>query len=398
MTDTTEIKNEANGMDPDNSSNNPKLKTIKESLEQFESTQQNIKEIRKHINSIIDAIAQNRSILARAAQFWSKMPLWQKIGLGLLITVPILALAIAFNLFMLYVAFALTLATYIAGSYILDNHSEHEEKITDRLKDGMVDLADALESVIQSLDVLRDELSSEIGVMHEKNEHLEVKVTDLCTQVERLTEQGLKLKQTAQELVAIRLELEQKTVSLGENIEEQKELLRINEEELEQIHEEMNQNQEELSKTIGELAQVRKELGAEIKRVNTIASGLQKTVKEMSDEAITDEEQRLAFQAKLEEFIKNKEESFTKIADRIFATERELALVKDELNRNNKRNRDLLERQEKQIDRIEKTSAQCTSALPPKSAQMLKMLGLYASDENVYESPIVGEPVQAMTA
>jgi uncharacterized coiled-coil DUF342 family protein len=398
MTDTTEIKNEANGMDPDNSSNNSKLKSIKESLEQFDSTQKNIKEIRRHINSIIDAIAQNRSMFTRASHYWAKMPLWQKIGIGLLVTVPTLALAIVFNMFLFYVACALTLAAYITSSYILDNHNEHDEKITDRLKEGMVSLADALESVIQSLDAISGELSNEIGVMHEHNEDLEVKLAGLCTQVKRITEQGIKLKQTEQELLAIKLGLEEKADSLGEHIEEQKELLQINQEELEQIRQEIGQNHEDLSTVIVELNKVRKELGAEITKVNTVANALQSHIKDMSDTVITDEEQRLAFQAKLEEFIKNKEESFNKIADRIFATERELSFVKDELNRNNKRNRDLLERQEKQIDRIEKTSAQCTSALPPKSAQTLKMLGLYASDEHVYESPLAGEPIQAMTA
>lgn len=393
MTDATEIKIEANGMDPDNSSNNPKLKTIKESLEQFESTQQNIKEIRKHINSIIDSIAQNRSLFTRLSHYWAKMPLWQKIGIGLLVTAPTLALAIAFNILMFYVACALTLAAYIASSYILDNHNEHDEKITDRLKEGMVGLADALENVIKSLDTLSDELANETQVMHEKNELLEEKVAGLCTKVALITEQGLKLKQTEQELLMIKNTLENKAGSLRENIEEQKELLELNREELGQIRQEIDQNHIDLSTAILELDKVREELGTEIKKANTIATLLQTNVKDLSDTVITDEEQRLAFQAKLEDFIKNKEESFKKIADRIFATQQELALVKDELNRNNKRNRELLERQELQINRI----AQCTST-QHKPAQTLKMVGLYASDVNDYESPIEGEHVQAMTA
>lgn len=400
MTDTTEIKNDIKGMEPDNSSDAQNIKSIKASLEEFESTQNNINEIKKHINSIIDAIAQNRSMFTRAAQFWGERPLWQKIGIGLLVTLPTLILGIVFNIVLFYTACVVTLASYVTSSYILDNHNEHDEKITAQLKDGMVDLANALEHVIQSLDTLRSDLSNEIEVLHKENERLASKITQLCAQVNLVSEQGVKLKKTEQELLAIKIELEQKTGSLTKTVEEQKELLQINHDELEQIRQNMDKNHEDLSKTIVELDQVRQELGLEITKVNKISTTLQNHIKEMSEAVIMDDTQRSAFQEKLEVFIKNKEASFQKIAERIFQTERELSLVKDELNRNNRRNQELLERQEQQIALIEHSAAQHASRQESlqKSAKTLKRISFYAHDENAHTALIGDVHTPTITA
>lgn len=383
MTDTPTMKEEIDGKVPDLINDDPKpviedqaidIQQVKSPIKQIETTQKSISDIHKLISSIIDSIAQNQSMLARAALQWGRLPLWQKIGLGTVLIVPTLILGIVFQMYVLLAISALTLITFTACNYILDNHYDHEERVTDQLKEAMIGMANSLEQVIESMKTAREELATEIDKFHQKNEQLTNKIIELKGQVDELTHQLEQLSITEKELRAIQVKLEQTHTSLKDNIEEQTELLAQNKAEIEQTQQAMEKNQLELSEKTKELDEVRIQLGEEIESAQKVSESLQVAIESLAKNLIKDDKERESFQSKLTTFLTDKERSFDAIAKRICDATRELSLVKDELSRANLRYKNLLERQEKQIHKLEQSSPTVKPALDKTDESPLRQV------------------------
>ena len=57
----------------------------KENLKLIELTHLNINKIKEDLDNILDSMNQNPSYITRVAEFWGKLPLWQKIISGLIV-------------------------------------------------------------------------------------------------------------------------------------------------------------------------------------------------------------------------------------------------------------------------------------------------------------------------
>ena len=350
---------------------NPQNTPVKANLEQFKLTQKQLDKIIEDLMKMIDAIALNPSLLSRASSYWGTRPLWQKISAGILLTAPFFIIGIAANISVLLTISIFTLITYTASSLLLDNHHEHNTDRTEHLKKSVSNLVEVLVAVILSLETLQEQFT--------------LNISELSAQIKTLTEHTQRLNDTAQQLNTTKIDLENTVDVLKGTINEQTQLLNKRQKELENAC-------LKLSEKISELHLVKTAMGLEINKSQKITAVLKETVASLADTVFLDEQQRIAFFKKMNEFLSNKEASFDKIAERICEAERQLSLVteelrrtKDEFNRCNLYHRQLLREQENLISRLaqlERNKSTDTLITPLLlQTQILKNMGFYAFNE-----------------
>lgn len=353
----------------------------KTSLENIVATQKQISQVKASLGTIIDTMAQNPSLFTRAATYFGEIPLWQKITLGLGLSVPTLAAGIFAHVGVLLVIGGVTVVAYTGMGIVLDDHHHCNINIAERLKSGIFNLADVLQLTIDALDTIRTKLAAEIEKFKTENLKLAEHVAELGDQIDLLSAQVELYIETEKLLRETKVALEETAAKLNASTSEQTELLKQNQDELSRITKAYSKSQEQLTDKIGELTTVRVSMGLEVEKAKKVAATLQGTVSTLSGTVIDDVKQRQAFQEKLTVFLADKESSFDTIAERICMAERELTRVKDELKNSNERYNELLARQEKQIARLEALDNKITPE-PMKSkdhvAELLNINGIYA--------------------
>ncbi|WP_298627904.1 LegC2/C7 family Dot/Icm T4SS effector [uncultured Legionella sp.] len=395
MTDTPVNSLEINEMELTSSIDTPSslLNTdkAKKSLAEIEENEQSVATIKALIDSIIDSIAQNQSMLTRAALFWGKLPLWQKIGVGLLLIAPTLILGIVLHISLLIIISALTLITFVPTSLALDNHYEHDEQVTDQLKDSMTIMATSLESVLDTMEHLRSKLAHQIDNFHQENERLINGIISLSSQIDKLTTKSKELAKTEQELRAIQVDLENLDKTLRISVEEQTERLTKNQQEIDSTSQAFKANQDELAKTTQELDAVRKNLGKVIEDNQNVTQIMKETVEKLAKLFILDDQTRNEFQLKLDDFLTNKEKTFNEIAARIYKANQQLSLTRDELNRTNLRYESLLKRQTEQLNKLDMparpSETDDSEVIIGKNAHKIRKFGINARTPSHHPEP-----------
>ena len=336
------------------------LVASKDSLENIVATQKQLSQVKESLGTIIDTMAQNPSLFTRASTYFGEMQLWQKIAIGLGLSVPTLAAGIFAHVGILLVISGVTVVTYTAAGIVLDDHHSCNVNIAERLKAGIFNLADVLQLTIDALDNIRQKLAEEIEKFKAENIKLAKHVNNLGDQIETLSSQVQLYMETEKLLRATKDSLEEIAVQLKDSFSDQSELLKDTQDQLEKATKEHKKSQEQLSEKIIELNSVKVEMGLEVEKARIVATTLQGAVSTLTGTVITDKKQRDEFQKRLDGFLEDKEKSFDQVADRIFEAERELASVKDELravkeelNRSLENHKALLVEQGKQINRLE---------------------------------------------
>ncbi|HGT2644477.1 hypothetical protein DIZ47_09390 [Legionella taurinensis] len=330
-----------------------KTKKDKERFEKIVTTQNKIQKIKVDLNQLIQAMNQNPSLLSRAANLWNKIPLWQKITAGAVLTVPLLLTGLMANLAALITLSIVTAIVYTASSFLLDNHQSQNTDNSEQLNAGISSLVELLDTVISTLDLLREQLAIEIDAFQKENERLTESVQQFCEQIKTLKSQISKLSDTEKVLRVTQIDLELTAKTLKDSIEEQSQVLGNTQKELDQVVLAYKDNQNQLSDKIKELDEVKVKMSKEVDQAQTLSLVLKSTVEALSKTVIADEEQRTSFQLRLNEFLTNKEKSFDQVAERISDAERKLSVVTKQLEESNQRYRKLLDRQEQQIIRLE---------------------------------------------
>lgn len=353
----------------------------KTSLEKIVETKQQISQVKASLGTIIDTMAQNPSLFNRVATYYGEFPLWQKIAIGVGISVPTLALGIFAEIGALLVISGVTVVAYTATGIVLDDHHHCNVNIAERLKAGIISLADVLELTIKALDSIGKKLAEEVEKFKVENLKLAAHVTDLGDQIETLSAQVELYIETEKLLRATKEDLEKTADELKQSVTNQTELLRQNQEELARVNKAYSRSQEQLSEKIVELTSVRVSMGKEVDKAKKLATTLERTITTLSGSVIDDKKQREAFQSKLEHFLGEKETGYESVADRLGDAERELSLGKDEFKLANSRYNELLQRQEILVARLEVLDKKLSSEqVKPKEhvAELLALNGIYA--------------------
>lgn len=330
-----------------------KSKKDKEQFEHIVITQNKIQQIKADLTRLIHAMNQNPSLFSRAASFWNEIPLWQKITAGVVFTAPLMIIGIMANLAALITLSIVTAIVYTVSHILFENHQNQNTNNTEHLNAGISSLVDLLDTVISTLDFLGKQLAVEINTLQKENERLTENIEQFCEQIKTLTLNINNLTDTEKKLRETQIDLELTATTLKDSNNAQSQLLEITQKEIDKVVHEYKENQSQLSDKIKELDEVKLKMSKELDQAQSLSLVLRSTVDALAQTVIADEEQRTSFQLRLNEFLTNKEKSFDQVAERICEAERKLSVVTKQLEQSNQRYRQLLDRQEQQIIRLE---------------------------------------------
>ncbi|KTD72450.1 LegC2/C7 family Dot/Icm T4SS effector [Legionella tucsonensis] len=361
--------------------------TEQDKLQKITITKEIFEQIRKSLQETVKSMEKNPSIFSRAAEYWGELPLWQKIIGGVALTVPTLIIGIVAHIGFLLAICGVTAVTYTAGGLILDDHHKCSTSAVESLQKGILGLADLLELTINALDIIRQQLAVEIQKFVKENARLAENIESLSLQIDAIDKQVMATSKVNAALGETKDGLVVVSDSLKEGVTQHADFLKQNQEKLDRITEAYSSSQKELAEKVLEVQKVRTELGEDLTRAKSMIDTLHSTISQLSTTAIGNEEQRRAFQEKLDVFINNKEASFLLIADRICEAERKLVLTQKELDQTTSRLQELLKVQEAHIDTLKTLSTTKDQApqIIPVGGSLTKN-GLYAVKKEVSET------------
>ncbi|VEB33991.1 LegC2/C7 family Dot/Icm T4SS effector [Legionella cherrii] len=370
----------------------PASKEIKDKLKNLNETDQDklvkititkeiFEQIKKSLQDTIKSMEKNPSMFSRAAEYWGELPLWQKIIGGVALTVPTLIMGIVAHIGFLLALCGVTAVTYTAGGIILDDHHKCSTSAIESLQQGILGLADLLQLTINALDIIRQQLAVEIQKFANENVRLTENIEALSKRIDLIDKQVMATVKINEALGETKNGLVETSEALKEGVEQQTDLMKKNQERLDRIIEGYKASQEELKQKVLEVQKVREALGADLDKAQLMISTLHATISELTEAAIGKEEQRQAFQARLDLFLSNKETSFDTIVRRICDAESKLVLVQQELEKSNARYQELLMIQEKHIDTLKTLSTLPSNqgtpptVQPPQTIPVSQLLG-----------------------
>jgi ABC-type transporter Mla subunit MlaD len=367
--------------------------TNQDSLANIINTQKQLSQVKDSLGTLIDSLTQNPSILNRASNYFGELFPWQKIGMGIALPLPTLAVGIFAHVGVLLIISGAIVVTYTTAGVFLEDHYNCNVDISDRLKTGLFNLADILEITINALETIRIKLADEIKKFKVENIKLAQQVNNLGNQIETLDSQVQCYIATEKILCATKEKLEQTEYELKQSVTDQSRLLEENQEQLKAVTGEYKRSQEQLSEKIEELNSVKVKMKLEVEKAQKIAVTLQGAVSTLSGTVISDKKQRQDFQNRLDDFITDKEKSFDQVAARICDTEQELSSVKDELkfvkeelNRSLEYHKYLLNEQGAQIDRLKAVNPDRITSTGEQVSSLLGLKGFFSkkSPEECY--------------
>jgi prefoldin subunit 5 len=381
----------------------PAIVENKEKTEEENALQKIIinKELFEQIKkSLIDTVAsmeKDPSLFSRVAKFWGAIPLWQKILVGIALIVPALILGIVMHLNILLVLCAVTSVLYVGGGLILDDHhNKCGPNMVKNLEKGILSLANLLELTINALDSIREQLQEEITKFSEENNQLKENVTFLAQELNTLTQQidAMDKHITAasnltQFLSTTKEGLDGTSELLKENVAEHTNLLAQNQEKLARVTDAYTLSQNQLVQRIGEVSAVKQQLQDEVERLSGVIGTLKKAVLEITESSLSAKTQAL-LKEKVEQFVEDKEASFTQILARLSKTEEQFSeqfsVLQQALQNTNSDHKELLKVHQEQMNRFEKVIHEKESKAPV-IALALDKNGLYALKRNSSPMP-----------
>ncbi|MBL7480210.1 LegC2/C7 family Dot/Icm T4SS effector [Legionella bononiensis] len=323
-----------------------------ESLNKINSAKNDLIKVKETLGSIIDTMANNPSLISRAAKSWGELPLWQKILGGVIVSGPVLAAGLFAHIGVLMVIGGVNGLAYTASGIILDDHHVHTMDIANKLKEGIFSLADLLQITINALEKIVESLQVEVEKFIVENAKLANNVTDLKSEVTSLTAQVELFVATQSLLRETRDDLDNAAKKLEESVEAQTELLVQNQSLLDTVRKEYQKNEEQLSAKIAELQAVTDEMDKKIKQANIVSTTLGGAVETMAQTLLQDEEKQAQFKKQLEGIIVHGE-GFHNIAERVCDAERKLAEITERLAVTQENMDQLLVVQEGHVKRME---------------------------------------------
>lgn len=346
-------------------------------LTEFQENKKKLATIDEAINELVELLGTNHSWLSQLSAYWSTFALEQKIIIGAALIIPLLVIGLIANLAGLITLSVVALILYPACSMMLDNHVGHSQNTLNKLKAFIATYTHMIGEVTESLNKIRDGFKATLKAYISENRRLSQTIDSLDLEIKALSGQNEELIETSSTLMGIKTQLQQNILTLTSSIEKHKQLLAENQIMQEHTQKELDTLQEQISDLIGAKASLTTH-NDELKLVVTTLQGVNET---LSGVVIGDEQQRAQFQAKLNQFLNEKEARFESVAERIGQAEAELFMVKEALKASTTRFNQLLDTHEQLIQRIEQTHQSLPTSTRNEdmsSVAALKQKGFYA--------------------
>ncbi len=305
-------------------------KPILARVKKLKNSQNQLSQIQKDIDTLIDAMTKNPSLISRAASYWGQIPLWQKIIAGIVLASPTLVIGILTQLITCFVITGFLVASYVGSSLILDDHYNHTQHSTKNIKTGVTGLAEGLNLVTQTLEEICDELSTQVQLFSKENEKFGNNVETLALQNQALTKEVERLKAAERQLFLTQEDLRKTSVDLKKSVDDQTILLEQTQAALNKVKIDFERNQQELAEKNKELSEVKKHLELEVARYGQQVTLLQTALNDLAANIVKAPEEQEKFYKKIEDFIQDKNNNFLDIFDSFSKDVKELAQLKEQ--------------------------------------------------------------------
>lgn len=365
MTDNTSIIKEQPTLDMEVSaidtallSSNELINTseLSEHLKEFDKTQGHLSNIKKHLSSLVDQLNNTPSMISRAAQAWGKLPVWQKITLGLILIAPLLIAGIVLHFYMLIIASIMTLLVYVPVSLLLDNHFQHDSELIETIKEKILLLADPLDRAIETLIFLQQQLAQEVEHLYQENENLTQIIKKIKEELNSLSSEIMQIQNTKIAFEVTNKKLEDLVLSLKAQWAEQNELIEHIEHEIQETQNKIEWTTSELEKNIVALKDTRENLGKEIDNQESAVVTLKNILKNFSMR-LDDEADRNRFMQSINDFLSSNDDCLSNIATKFVKNRDDLQHIEQKLAEISKRYEYYLDKMDEQIENLGNNSS-----------------------------------------
>lgn len=354
-------------------------------LEEILKTHKKLSQIKDALNDIIDSMINKPSLLSQAAQYWSEIPLWQKISFGVLLVAPAFFIGIFIHVAVITTLSLVALCAYSVSSYLLDDHFADHSANLDKLKQGIASLGTLLYSMIELLDLLNKQFAEEMQKLKDNNNLLSDQIDSLDDKIDDLNHQIEQFKTTQQKLQQIQIELEEASIRLNMENQEQSKLIQTTQIQLEQVTSEYQKNQIDLSTQIIDLTESKAKIEQELERLRKCIAVFQKTTEQLTSTLLMNKEQQTDFVQRINEFISDKENRLEHVVGTICHSTDALSQTKDEYKISIERHKQLVDQYELLVKRYEAIVTQMEQKTEShghkkETAKALTQFGLYSVD------------------
>lgn len=312
--------------------------TIKPTQNDDETSQNNIgrivsandqlSKIEENLNSVVDSLHDNPSLLTRMANRWGALPGWAKIVGGILFFGIFFTVGILAHLAVVIGISAVTATGFTVGSVVLDDHYKSSKQSKDMLKSGMLSLGNLLKSTILVLDKICEQLATEIDKFKQENTRLSEGIDVLNEDLRTLRAEIDDLSLTKEALATLQIKFEETA------------------NDFERLHQLLNARIEELER-------IKSKMSSQIEEQQGMVTLLQGTLDTFSTKIFGEDTERNQFILKMKAFIQDGSASFSTIAERICKAEKELSKTQHALDESNRRYEKLIEKHTGLVDRFE---------------------------------------------
>lgn len=353
------------------------------SIEKILKTQQKLNEIKHSLSVLIDSVAAHPSYFSAWSKAWGDTAIWKKWLGGTLVTGLPLTVALTVHIPVLLALSGIVAVGYGAAGFLLDDHHRSMNIYLQKIKEGVLSLADILAWTITSLEEIANQLAEEVSKfkaenskLKSENHRLSENVNRLCQGVDLMIE-NIRIKMAEREqLSSLKLALEEHLNSLKASDERQR---LQGEKQLSVLDETYNLISDELAKQVATLNTEKTELIREVSKLRTIGETLQSTVTTLSASCIQDESKRLAFQTQLEKFLSDKEGSFAELTAKANETSKKLSTTQDALAKTQKE----LEQTKRELQSVLNDQHQVLTRLECLEQQKAKHFESFADSQTV---------------
>lgn len=356
----------------------------------LQKTQINMKQIREALQEVIQSMNSPLSLFSQASTFWAKIPLWQKIGVGIVLIAPLFIIGIMAHLMVLLTLSITALFVYAASSMLLDNHQQYSQKNNERANQLLSNLIGIFDDTLFMLHGLSEQLSVHIDYFRKENTQLSERVSELHRQINTLQEHNESLAQTQTQLSDAKSRLLQTIEALNASLLEQSQRLDTIQTALLQTTQAHDEAQQALVEKTMALGVIKEEMGAEVKKAHAVISYLKGVIQPLSAQLIQNNVQKAAFLKKLEDVLNAKEQSLNSITEQLGTSTRQVVLDTIELERANQRYQSLLSRQEQQVTQLEAITieSQRTEEIEPVSEKKVNSHVFFSQSNTELQRPI----------
>lgn len=324
-----------------------------ESLQRLQATEKTLTDIKANLHQIIQTIADNPSMINRAATAWGDLPLLYKVGAGVVLSGPLVIAGLLANVASLLMMGALVGTTYTAGGLALDDHASCNKDMVGKLETGVISMANLLGKTIASLVEIRNGFAEELEKFKEENTRLADNVDTLHDEVQRLIDHVELCKKVEEMIRTDVLKINEKVKEKDEIIEKQTTLLTKAEEDLLKQSNEYKRAQQQLTDEVEKLEAVKTNLEIEIAEVKVVSDSLVGMVNLLNRSVTGNAAEKAAMQQQLNALLNGNKDAFSEVNIRVQDAEKKLADTQIELKVAVERYQDLLTRHEAIVKRME---------------------------------------------